>query len=159
MVRTVVNPAAAFFDRESFTPTDTMTWLRLGLPVPLRGSEITPARIEAPRLQWLELMAGGAAGAMLAVWAGREAMARVARPGRAAALAALAALSVNSSTVPGTVTMEMSTPHAEVTAFNNHHEFGTDKADPALNAGSLTPRPWAVSIEGGSPQAEDLRLG
>ena len=102
-----------------------MTWLRLVLPVPLNGSEITPARIMAPRLQWLELMAGGAAGAMLTGWAGCEAMARVARPGR------LAALSVNSRTVPGAVTTEMSTPHAEVTAFNNHHEFDTDKANPS----------------------------
>ena len=61
-------------------------------------------------------MAGGAAEATLAGWAGREAMARFAWPGR---LAALAALSVNSSTVPGAVTMEISTPHAKVTAFKN----------------------------------------
>lgn len=40
------------------------------------------------------------------------------------------------------------TPLKEVTHYNNFYEFGTDKEDPAQNAGSLRPRPWSVALEG-----------
>jgi sulfoxide reductase catalytic subunit YedY len=40
------------------------------------------------------------------------------------------------------------TPYESTTAYNNFYEFGTDKEDPAANAGSLRPRPWSVAIEG-----------
>ncbi len=36
----------------------------------------------------------------------------------------------------------------EITNYNNFYEFGTDKADPAANAGSLRTRPWSVTIAG-----------
>ena len=36
----------------------------------------------------------------------------------------------------------------DITHYNNFYEFGTDKSDPARNAGSLHPRPWSVSVEG-----------
>jgi len=36
----------------------------------------------------------------------------------------------------------------EITSYNNFYEFGTDKEDPAKNAGSLRTRPWTVSVEG-----------
>ena len=51
------------------------------------SSEITLRSVYEDRRQMLKLMAGGAAGAALASWAGREAMAQVARPGKLAALA------------------------------------------------------------------------
>jgi sulfoxide reductase catalytic subunit YedY len=35
-----------------------------------------------------------------------------------------------------------------VTTYNNFYELGTEKDDPARNAGSLRPRPWSVAIEG-----------
>ncbi len=35
-----------------------------------------------------------------------------------------------------------------VTTYNNYYELGTDKPDPARNAGTLRPRPWSVAIEG-----------
>jgi sulfoxide reductase catalytic subunit YedY len=35
-----------------------------------------------------------------------------------------------------------------VTGYNNFYELGTEKTDPAANAGTLRPRPWTVSIEG-----------
>ena len=44
--------------------------------------------------------------------------------------------------------MEKLTSYAHVTGYNNFYEFGTDKSDPAANAGTLKPRPWTVSIEG-----------
>ena len=40
------------------------------------------------------------------------------------------------------------TPYESATAYNNFYEFGTDKEDPAANAGSLRPKPWSVAIEG-----------
>jgi sulfoxide reductase catalytic subunit YedY len=43
---------------------------------------------------------------------------------------------------------EPATPWDAITTYNNFYELGTDKGDPARNAGSLHPRPWTVSIEG-----------
>ncbi len=43
---------------------------------------------------------------------------------------------------------EKRTPYEDVTTYNNFYEFGTDKSDPARNAGTLRPRPWQVSVEG-----------
>jgi methionine sulfoxide reductase catalytic subunit len=36
----------------------------------------------------------------------------------------------------------------EITTYNNFYEFGTDKGDPAANAGALTTEPWAIEIGG-----------
>ncbi len=36
----------------------------------------------------------------------------------------------------------------EITTYNNFYEFGTDKGDPAANAGALTTDPWAIEIGG-----------
>ncbi len=45
-----------------------------------------------------------------------------------------------------------------VTTYNNFYELGTDKPDPARNAGTLRPRPWSVAIEGEvrRPQVVDV---
>jgi sulfoxide reductase catalytic subunit YedY len=40
------------------------------------------------------------------------------------------------------------TPFEDVTTYNNFYEFGTGKADPARNAGSLRTRPWTVKVDG-----------
>jgi methionine sulfoxide reductase catalytic subunit len=40
------------------------------------------------------------------------------------------------------------TPYKDVTTYNNFYEFGTEKDDPAKNAGSLKVRPWTVAVEG-----------
>ncbi|MBM2885366.1 protein-methionine-sulfoxide reductase catalytic subunit MsrP [Chromobacterium phragmitis] len=36
----------------------------------------------------------------------------------------------------------------DITSYNNFYEFGTDKSDPAQNAGSLKTRPWSVLVDG-----------
>jgi sulfoxide reductase catalytic subunit YedY len=88
-------------------------------------------------------MATGAAGAALAGWAGREAMAQaMTAPGKHAALASA------KSAVAGAVTMDKLTDYKDASTYNNFYEFGTDKADPSRNAGTLQTRPWTVSIEG-----------
>ena len=43
---------------------------------------------------------------------------------------------------------EKLTTYDDVTTYNNYYEFGTDKADPAVNSKLFKPRPWTVSIEG-----------
>jgi methionine sulfoxide reductase catalytic subunit len=50
------------------------------------------------------------------------------------------------------------TPYGDVTSYNNFYEFGTDKSDPAENARTLRPRPWAVAVEGEvhSPRVIDV---
>ena len=36
----------------------------------------------------------------------------------------------------------------DISTYNNYYEFGTDKSDPAKNAGGLRTRPWNVTIGG-----------
>ena len=38
--------------------------------------------------------------------------------------------------------------YEEITHYNNFYEFGTDKEDPARNAGSFRTSPWNVTIDG-----------
>ena len=99
-------------------------------------SEITPRGVYLARRRLLQSLAAGAALAAL------PALAQVARPNK------LAALPGSKSAVPGALVMDKPTAYADVTSYNNFYEFGTDKSDPARNAGSLKPRPWTVAIEG-----------
>ena len=105
-------------------------------------SDITPRAIYEQRRDLIKLLAGGAAGAVLAGWAARDAMAQTPRPGK------LAALPGARSAVAGAVTMEKLTDYGDVTGYNNFYEFGTDKADPARHAHALQTSPWSVEIEG-----------
>jgi len=114
------------------------------------ASEITPQAVFEARRDWLRLMAGGAAGVAMAGWAGHEAHAQ--SPGK------LAKLPGARSSVPGAMTLDKLTAYQDASTYNNFYEFGTDKADPARNAGTLRPRPWTVTVEGevGKPGSFDL---
>lgn len=101
------------------------------------ASEITPRHVYEGRRGLIR--AALAAGAMAA---GLPALAQGAKPGKGAPLPGA------KSTVPGAVTMEKLTSYNDVTTYNNFYEFGTDKSDPARNAGTLKTRPWTVAIEG-----------
>ncbi len=119
---------------------------------PILASEITPQAVYQQRRHWLQLMASGAAGAGLAAWAGREALAQTAGPGK------LAKLPGAKSTVAGAISLDKLTRYEDASSYNNFYEFGTDKSDPARTAGSLKPRPWTVTVEGevGKPGSFDL---
>ena len=108
------------------------------------SSEITPATVYQGRRDAMRLMATGVAGAAMASWASRDAMAQAAvqRPGKLAALASV------KSGVAGAVTMEKVTEYKDASTYNNFYEFGTDKADPAQNAHTLKTTPWTVEVEG-----------
>jgi sulfoxide reductase catalytic subunit YedY len=43
---------------------------------------------------------------------------------------------------------ETLTSYQDITHYNNFYEFGTDKGDPARNAGALHTRPWTVQVAG-----------
>jgi methionine sulfoxide reductase catalytic subunit len=43
---------------------------------------------------------------------------------------------------------EKPTLYEDITGYNNYYEFGTDKDDPARNAGQLRTRPWKVEVAG-----------
>ncbi|MDT9000594.1 protein-methionine-sulfoxide reductase catalytic subunit MsrP [Paucibacter sp. APW11] len=117
---------------------------RSGLLIP--SSEITPQSVYEGRRDWLRLMASGAAGAALASWAGRDALAQGSK------------LASVKSAVAGAMASDKPTSYADATSYNNFYEFGTDKSDPAQYARTLKPRPWSVSVEGevGKPGVFDL---
>jgi len=67
----------------------------------------------------------------------------------AATAAAVAGLAVpRSAAALGQGQDDKPTPYDVVTTYNNYYEFGTDKSDPAQNAGGLKVKPWTVSVEG-----------
>jgi sulfoxide reductase catalytic subunit YedY len=107
-------------------------------------SEITPQRVYTGRRDMVKLMASGVAGAALASWAGREAMAEGAVQGGGK----LAPLLGAKSAVAGATVMEKPTAFKDASSYNNFYEFGTDKADPAQNAHTLKTTPWTVEVEG-----------
>jgi len=106
------------------------------------ASEITPRALVENRRTWLQQALAGSAAAALGGWTSREALAGVARPGK------LAALPGATSGVAGALVMDRPTSYTDATSYNNYYEFGTDKADPARNAGKLQTRPWTVAVEG-----------
>ena len=116
-------------------------------------SDITSQSIYQGRRDLIRLMASGAAGAAMASWAGRKALAQpVPRPGK------LPALAGGKSAVAGAFSAEKITDYKDATSYNNFYEFGTDKSDPARNAHTLVTRPWTVTVEGLVRQSKTFTL-
>ncbi len=109
---------------------------------PRSAGAISPRALYADRRKFLKQLAGGSAGAAIASWASREALAQTAGAGK------LRPLPAAKSALSGAMTMEKLTPYQDVSTYNNFYEFGTDKADPARLAGSLKTQPWSVVVEG-----------
>ncbi|AZP11450.1 protein-methionine-sulfoxide reductase catalytic subunit MsrP [Undibacterium parvum] len=108
-----------------------------GIDLPF-SSEITPRAVFESRRDFIRQIAvGSIASASLLEIANREAFAQSPTAQKLAA-------AVN----PAYALMEKKTSYKDATTYNNFYEFGTDKADPAMTAGSLKPRPWSISIEG-----------
>lgn len=108
-----------------------------GIDLPF-SSEITPRAVFESRRDFIRQMAvGSIAGSALFEMANREVFAQ-----------SSSGQKLNGVANPAYALMEKKTSYKDATTYNNFYEFGTDKADPALQAGSLKPRPWAVSIEG-----------
>lgn len=114
----------------------------------IAASEITPQKVFEQRRRVMKaagaLALGGMTGGIGAfglLGGARDAFAEYA-PGDPKAIKLAA------KTNPKFVAPDKATPYKDVTTYNNFYEFGTDKGDPAQNAGTLRPRPWKVSVEG-----------
>ncbi|MES2264064.1 MAG: protein-methionine-sulfoxide reductase catalytic subunit MsrP [Pseudomonadota bacterium] len=107
-----------------------------GIEMPF-SSEITPRAVFESRRGFIRQVAAGAiAGGVLLPMASRDAFAQGLHPKLAAKLN------------PAYSALDKHTAYKDATTYNNFYEFGTDKSDPAQNAGTLKPNPWSVSIEG-----------
>ncbi len=101
-------------------------------------SEITPRAVFEERRQFIRQLAlGSVAGSALWEMANREAHAQIA-----------SAQKLVASPNPAYAILDKKTSQKDATTYNNFYEFGTDKSEPAIMAGSLKTRPWTVSIEG-----------
>ena len=100
----------------------------------LKESEATPEGLWLRRREFLTLGAAGALGLSL--------------PGRAPAASGPTGQALPVARRVDAAGGESPTPWDDVTTYNNFYELGTDKADPARNAGTLRPRPWTVTVDG-----------
>ncbi len=120
-------------------------WIKRSDRIQLAGddiarSEITPQRVFENRRRVLQAAGAAALGGLIGTY-GEAARAAYTSPNaKAQKLAA--------KTNARFVALDQATPFKDITTYNNFYEFGTDKADPAQNAGTLRPHPWKVSVEG-----------
>lgn len=123
-------------------------------PDPISGSNIPSSEI-TPKQKWLNrrsFLTGSAAAGAVALGANR--IADVLSP----SVSALAAGKLDTVKSPLTTTGEELTTLHDITNYNNFYEFGTDKGDPAKNAGGLPTRPWSIKVSGlvNKPQTFDI---
>ena len=116
----------------------------------IRKPSDLPSSLITPETQYLNrrrFLRGAAAGSLIVGGAalGVNRIAGLISP-RTRALADSAKLQTVKS--PLTTTGEQLTSLDDVTHYNNYYEFGTDKTDPAANAGAFRTRPWSVTIAG-----------
>jgi len=104
-------------------------------PPDIRSSEITPESVYFNRRKFIQAAAAGAAGLALGP-------------------SALAASDDQEQEIPArfrTLRSELNerlNSYEDVTTYNNFYEFGSDKSDPARNAGDFEPRPWTLEVSG-----------
>ncbi|MGF6574530.1 sulfoxide reductase catalytic subunit YedY [Paraburkholderia sp. GAS333] len=103
-------------------------------------SEITPQRVFENRRRVLQAAGATALGGLIGAHGEAARAAYTSPDAKAQKLAA--------KTNSRFVALDQATPFKDITTYNNFYEFGTDKADPAQNAGTLRPHPWKVSVEG-----------
>jgi len=107
-------------------------------------SQVTPEGLYLRRREFLKLGAAGAVGVLLPAAAS-------AGPGPAGATLQVAKRVERAGG-------EQPNTWEQITGYNIYDAAGTEKEDPARNAGSLRTRPWTVSIEGEvkRPQLMDI---
>ncbi|HXE90228.1 MAG TPA: protein-methionine-sulfoxide reductase catalytic subunit MsrP [Terriglobales bacterium] len=102
------------------------------------SSEITPKQTYQNRRQFI-LTAAAGAGLVAGGWA----LKKLTEPEDEVAAGAKLPHSKSAFS-----TTETPNSLRDITHYNNFYEFGTDKEDPAANAGTLRTRPWTVAVEG-----------
>ena len=103
-------------------------------PADIRYSEITPKSIYLNRRRFLTAVPAAFLGA-------RELLSP-------AGHASAAAMKLPNLVKSPFSTTEKQNTYKEVTTYNNFYEFGTQKDQPAKNAGNFKTDPWMVSVEG-----------
>ena len=111
-------------------------------------SDVTPESLYLSRRSLLCGAVTGLAASTLPSWASAQEPSRYAdvEPGRAPTWFAEKLSHAQWQAV--NVKDEAITPFKDATHYNNFYEFGTDKGDPAANAGALKTEPWSVVIDG-----------
>jgi len=111
-------------------------------------SEVTPESLYLSRRSLLSGAVAGMAFASLPRWAAAQDASRYAdvEPGQTPAWFSDKLSTTQWQAV--TVRDEAITPFKDATHYNNFYEFGTDKGDPAANAGALKTQPWSVVVDG-----------
>jgi sulfoxide reductase catalytic subunit YedY len=102
-------------------------------PADIPSSEITALSDYKNRRQFLAAAASAAAGTLLLDGLTERAWAE---------------MKLQTVKSPITTNGEELTSRQDITTYNNYYEFGTDKGEPAKNAGTLHTRPWTVRVEG-----------
>jgi sulfoxide reductase catalytic subunit YedY len=120
-------------------------WIKRSDRIKLTGddiarSEITPQRVFENRRRVLQAAGAAALGGVIGTHGEAARAAYTSPDAKAQKLAA--------KTNARFVALDQATPFKDITTYNNFYEFGTDKADPAQNAGTLRAHPWKVSVEG-----------
>ncbi len=114
-------------------------------PPDVRSSEITDEKLYRTRREFIQTALGAAAAGLLV--AGGAAAGEPQLPPKLEGVR------------PGPFgTSEKQTPYQDITTYNNFYEFGTDKSDPARNAGSLRAKPWNVKVDGEVGKPADYHL-
>jgi methionine sulfoxide reductase catalytic subunit len=109
----------------------------------LTERDATPEALYLRRREFLVLGAAGAAGLLV------PGTGRAGEP-QGAALAVATKVEKAGGEKP--------TPWDAITTYNNFYELGTEKDQPAKNAGTLRPRPWTVAIEGEVKQPRQIAV-
>lgn len=111
-------------------------------------SDVTPESIYLSRRNVLGAAVAGLAMSGLPRWAGAGDSVRYAdvESGKAPSWFSEKLASIKWGAV--NVKDEAITPFKDATHYNNFYEFGTDKGDPAANAGALKTEPWTVVVDG-----------
>jgi methionine sulfoxide reductase catalytic subunit len=119
----------------------------------VRSSDITDKKLYLRRREFIQaaaVTAVGAAASTLEIGSAEAASwPRVKVPG------------VQKAASPQFTTADKPNTYEDITTYNNFYEFGTEKGDPAINAGPLKTKPWTVKIDGlvnnpGDYQLEDF---
>ncbi len=109
-------------------------------PGDIVSSEITPKSTYLSRRKFMVAGAVALGGAAIAC----NKAAELASPQAAEAAGAKLDYTHNAYVTPD----EKPNTLREITTYNNFYEYGTDKGDPAANAGILKTRPWTSAVEG-----------
>lgn len=120
-------------------------------PSHILPSEITPPEIFHNRRHFLQLAGFGlAAGALLG------ARSAVAASGNHASGDPAKKIIAYTKTKYGVG--ESLTPYKDITTYNNFYEFGTGKADPAIESVLFKPQPWSIRIEGAVNKPKTINI-